>query len=519
MKKRSKSGKVILNIAYVILWYFVFILSISIMHMIGDDGFVGMLLADAVFITLLVIVHKKRTNISTAAKNPKYKIVDEEAPSKTGTPVYRAAPHYPILKNSYIDEKLRLLQNKLGISVFNECEFDDDVIKNLKTYLKTAPTANDNAVKEVVKRILLHIGMIPEWVDIKVKYEKAAATDGESRTGIYRETGFLQGEIGILIEPKYGVNEVIAIACHECAHHFLNKRKIRLEYTAENEKLTDIATAYLGFGEYMVRGYKTRESYIDHGKAKRTSKLGYLSDDEVRYLNTKVLGLQFVEEQKQADLLELKRRIDKKLSVLESEAQANQKAFSAVTENLDFAYNSNGYLKLIEENFRVIQCGEVSVWSAGIRKKMQSSNAQTQYRGLQNEIEECRERINEFNRAIEKYLVLAQYQAAFDVEAINQLKNLHAEAAKKNGKATIELIKFYLSVPGFEYEATWYFDNLCEIQDAESLCALGDCCRKGLIAARDDEKAKYYYFNAMQLGSEEAGEKMKDFYQFLHTST
>ena len=85
--------------------------------------------------------------------------------------------------------------------------------------------------------------------------------------------------IEVHIQPYDTEDQVIAVVCHECAHHFLNIKKLRGASTHGNELLTDYTTIYTGFGALMQLGYaETNSSY--NGRDIR-SKHGYISSDDI----------------------------------------------------------------------------------------------------------------------------------------------------------------------------------------------------------------------------------------------
>jgi hypothetical protein len=72
-----------------------------------------------------------------------------------------------------------------------------------------------------------------------------------------------------------------ATLAHELAHHFLEKRGVRLPNESENERLTDLATVYIGLGKLTLNGYEpiTRSQYRD--RQLYTERVGYLSQSEI----------------------------------------------------------------------------------------------------------------------------------------------------------------------------------------------------------------------------------------------
>ena len=81
-----------------------------------------------------------------------------------------------------------------------------------------------------------------------------------------------------------------AILAHELTHHFLESKHIHLPSTDENEKLTDLATSYLGLGKLTLNGYEPISwEIIKNGrKSTFTYNVGYLSSYDMALINNKI---------------------------------------------------------------------------------------------------------------------------------------------------------------------------------------------------------------------------------------
>ena len=80
------------------------------------------------------------------------------------------------------------------------------------------------------------------------------------------------------------MDTIISTLAHECTHHLLLSNKIKLDNKMQNEILTDVTTVLLGFGKYMLEGYKisNRVIYdeINHRSIDK-DRVGYLSYKDV----------------------------------------------------------------------------------------------------------------------------------------------------------------------------------------------------------------------------------------------
>ncbi len=76
---------------------------------------------------------------------------------------------------------------------------------------------------------------------------------GKHTAGQYRKSGE-SGDIRIRVGDDASRNIIFSVLIHECMHHFLIMSGIGFKDSHKNEVLTDTATLYLGFSEYMKRG-------------------------------------------------------------------------------------------------------------------------------------------------------------------------------------------------------------------------------------------------------------------------
>lgn len=111
--------------------------------------------------------------------------------------------------------------------------------------------------------ILTHCGMTTPDVLLRVtdEFNRHAA-------GFYIH-GNGQPVIEIIEKPYEIYQDAIACLIHESMHHFLISNHVGFEDRFLNEMLTDVATVYMGFGEYMTSG-----SYSQ----------GYLTSKDLKYV-------------------------------------------------------------------------------------------------------------------------------------------------------------------------------------------------------------------------------------------
>jgi len=76
--------------------------------------------------------------------------------------------------------------------------------------------------------------------------------------------------IEIKIQRYTRPNEVFAVLIHECMHYYLRLTGLGFPDVHKNEILTDTATIYFGFYDYIYSGY---------------IHVGYINESEIRYIN------------------------------------------------------------------------------------------------------------------------------------------------------------------------------------------------------------------------------------------
>ena len=132
---------------------------------------------------------------------------------------------------------------------------------------------DESAVRRLISRIMIHLGM--PYSDFRV-----IITDGtgSGSAGTYTRDPVLP-TIGLQLLPGYTTEQIIAIVCHECTHHFLTVKKIKGASTRGNELLTDYAALYTGLGVLLRTGYQDQtnlyKSKEDHGR------MGYITPEDI----------------------------------------------------------------------------------------------------------------------------------------------------------------------------------------------------------------------------------------------
>lgn len=128
----------------------------------------------------------------------------------------------------------------------------------------------------------------PRWVASSAGVISQNNTSS-SVSGLYRVTGYDHSEILLIKKNRYQLKHLLAILAHEYTHHYLYEHRVRKNETYENEILTEIATTFLGIGQFLVEGYYPitwTSDYYNYvfvsGYKTNTITLGYVTPDTIK---------------------------------------------------------------------------------------------------------------------------------------------------------------------------------------------------------------------------------------------
>ncbi|MCR5251934.1 MAG: hypothetical protein K6E50_15175 [Lachnospiraceae bacterium] len=131
-----------------------------------------------------------------------------------------------------------------------------------------ADCTDPGLLAELASGIVRHCGMEPRNLRVVTVSDREL----QDAAGTYRSDGE-NSLISIRVTPSSRPNILHSVLIHECMHYFLFRSGIRREERRENEILTDVATVYMGFYQYMFDGYIM---------------VGYLRDSELKYVKEKM---------------------------------------------------------------------------------------------------------------------------------------------------------------------------------------------------------------------------------------
>jgi len=108
-------------------------------------------------------------------------------------------------------------------------------------------------------------------------------TKEKTPPGMIRYLGPNHSRIEINITNKHSPYILGAILAHELTHHFLELKGIRYPDIDENERLTDLTTAYIGLGKLTLNGYEpiSWTHWTPQGRIEYTYQVGYLSPKDM----------------------------------------------------------------------------------------------------------------------------------------------------------------------------------------------------------------------------------------------
>ena len=150
---------------------------------------------------------------------------------------------------------------------------------------------SEKYVLELLTEILDYMELDKESIELEVNY--ISSKYAIDYAGLYAKpkNKTLKKTIVVNIKNDMSMNTIISVLAHECIHHLLLSNDIELEETIKNECLTDVTAIIMGFGKFMVEGYKisNRVTY-DSGYYRYVNKnnVGYLSHKDIEYAIKKI---------------------------------------------------------------------------------------------------------------------------------------------------------------------------------------------------------------------------------------
>lgn len=71
-------------------------------------------------------------------------------------------------------------------------------------------------------------------------------------------------ELHIVMTPYYSIDHLISVISHDCISYYLFCKNIQLQSELDNNILIDIATIYLGFGDFIIKSYNSLDRILNN---------------------------------------------------------------------------------------------------------------------------------------------------------------------------------------------------------------------------------------------------------------
>lgn len=189
------------------------------------------------------------------------------------------------LIEKYLEEAKKYL-DRLEIDIGNEFILNQELERHLR-YSRFS----EKYVLELFHEILNYMNLNKENVILKINY--VSSKYAMQYAGLYSEKKENTNDRTVIIniQNDMTMDTVISILAHESTHYLLLSNKIELKDRMSNECLTDVTAIMLGFGKYMVEGYKISNRVIYDAEFHRSIKkdrVGYLSYKDIKYALTKL---------------------------------------------------------------------------------------------------------------------------------------------------------------------------------------------------------------------------------------
>lgn len=180
----------------------------------------------------------------------------------------------------YISHSRKIL-NDLNIELGRKFILNDELERHLR-YSRFS----EKYVIELLHEILAYIGLDKNDINLKINYISSKYNIAYAGSYSEKQNEKNQRDMVLNIQNDMTMDTIISVIAHECTHHLLLSNNKRLNDRLENECLTDVTAILLGFGKYMVEGYKISNKVIydeiNHRSIKK-NRVGYLSYKDIEY--------------------------------------------------------------------------------------------------------------------------------------------------------------------------------------------------------------------------------------------
>lgn len=189
---------------------------------------------------------------------------------------------------NWITKEFSYLTGRMGVYRLDACEkFFFEPTKEFYQSISNGAVANLNqAVQNIASFIECSTyPVIEEWDGLQnpLVTKDYDWTKSKEPAGMIYFCDPRHSIIHLNMTNRYSPNVLSAVIAHEITHHFLMHKSIGYTNELENERLTDLATVYLGLGKLTVNGYEPITwDVLRQGKRIQYSyKVGYLETQDL----------------------------------------------------------------------------------------------------------------------------------------------------------------------------------------------------------------------------------------------
>jgi hypothetical protein len=198
------------------------------------------------------------------------------------------------VKIDWIDSQINYLTSHLGIYRLNDDEFFFEPTPGFYGFISQGTTESLNEAIKILSNFIASptAPIIEKWKGSEnpLTNSNYDFLSDDTPPGFIKYNGPYHSRIELNITNKHSPFIMGAILAHELTHHFLDSKNIHLTDVEENERLTDLATAYLGLGKLTLNGYEPLTwSVIRKDKKYNYSyTVGYLNSYDMALIHNKI---------------------------------------------------------------------------------------------------------------------------------------------------------------------------------------------------------------------------------------
>lgn len=197
----------------------------------------------------------------------------------------------------WIDEQINFLNGRMGI--YRLDAKDNFFFEPTTDFYEFLMQGTINCFNQAMRNLADFIEsktcpIIDEWKGSQnpIVMRNSDSIQDNIPPGIIHYSGSNHSRIELSIANQHSPKIMGAILAHELTHHFLDQRDIRFSDAEENEKLTDLASIFIGLGKLIINGYEAIS--WAQGDTRWSYKVGYLFADDIAAILFQVSALRSI---------------------------------------------------------------------------------------------------------------------------------------------------------------------------------------------------------------------------------